>query len=150
MKKSTKKIVKHLQRYVGIQIIRINPNVEGDYTYTDRAVILVGFTENGAMIVKLTKFGNEWVLSNVFTDYMWIPYSQALLAKNNRLNEWRGKRTKRKIMNSMEKFCKDRFLLENTTLLSASRHHVFFETKYGGVIILGSQYAKFSEWELAE
>lgn len=154
MKKTTKKFVKRLERYIGKEIIRIRQTYfSGDFSFTDEdPVILLGFTPKGEMIVKYTRFmatvRETDILPLEFTDDLWISYKKAITAKNNCLNKWQGKKIRRLCPT---KRTGDRSFMKGKapTLISASRHHVVIKSdleKY----VLNSDFANPNEWVLAE
>lgn len=158
MKKSTKKTIKYLQRYIGHEIIRTKP-ARGDWSYTDDApLLLVGFTSDGRIKYRYTGMDSrilgdkERVLPPHFTDRNWITYKKALRAENNKLNQWRGKKIRRICPTYRHD---SSFMSGNApTLISASGHHmVIILNNFGleGVkSFLGPEFVKFEDWELAE
>lgn len=163
MKKSTKKIVKRLERYVGQKIIRTGGTHHiGDFSYTENPLILKGFTLKGEMIVEYPKenvsfAGNKKTLPIYFTDDLWISYRKALRPASNKLNQWKGKKVRRtcctKRIGDGSFMCKSDLEVP-PTLVSASKHHVVIECNDCGFegkrVILNCDFADPSEWELAE
>lgn len=157
MKKSTKKIVRHLRRYIGQDIIRISGTSKGDFSYTSgEPVTLIGFTLSGRMRIKYHNICLKGMITTLpvsFTDYMWIPYSTALKAHNNSLNQWQGKKVRRtkptKRIGDRSYMC-DLSFETPVTLISASKHHVVIEYNDSTLNVLGPDFAVPSEWELAE
>ena len=156
MKKTTKKFVKRLERYVGKEIIRIRQtHFSGDYSFTDKdPIILLGFTPKGEMIVKYTgsraTVRETAILPLEFTDDCWISYKKAITASNNRLNKWRGKKV---IRICATKRLEDRSYMRSNyapTFITASRHHVLIKNDKGRNILLNCDFANPNEWELAE
>lgn len=161
MKNSTRKTINYLSQYIGHKILRTKP-VNGDGSKTADPILLVGFTSDGCIRykhtgVEATILGDaEYVLPLHFTDRNWITYKKALRAKNNPLNQWKGKKVKRttpaKRNGDRSYMCSYSFE-KAPTLVSASRHHIVFEYNDFGLkgrrSILGPDFANPSEWKLA-
>lgn len=163
MKKSTKKVINSLSKYIGHEIIRTKP-AHGDWSYTSRdALLLVGFTSDGCIRYRHTGIeanllGNEeYVLPFYFTDRNWITYKKALKAKSNELNKWRGKKIKRirptATIGDRSYMCEFGFE-EPVTLVSASKYHmVIMHNDFllkGKTSVLRSDFINPEDWVLAE
>ena len=166
MKKSTKKIINTLSKYIGLEIIRTKPTSAigyvKDWSYTSDPIVLIGFTADGCIRYRHTGmearfFGNEeYTLPFSFTDRNWITYKKALRAKNNELNKWRGKKIKRIRPTAT---CGDRSYMceygfeEPPTLISASKYHMVIMNNdiglKGDKSILRSDYMNPEDWVLA-
>lgn len=153
MKKSTRKVINCLRRYVGHEVLRTSP-VCGDWSYTDSPILLVGFTSDGCIRCRYTGIDEdeEFVLPFQFTDFNWITYKKALKAKGNELNKWRGKKIRRIRPTS---FGDSSFMDGDAlTLISASKHHMVIMYNGGfmeGIkFVLRSDYMNPEEWELVE
>lgn len=161
MKKSTKKTVNYLSRYIGLEVVRTKP-VDGDWICTSDPILLLGFTKDGCIRFRYTgwlaEFNNdkESLLPNYCTDRNWITYSKALRAKHNKLNEWKGKKIKR-ICPTCKGGCS--FMSEYgfehpATLISASKYHVVIknndELQEGHISFLNADYNKPEDWVLTE
>lgn len=158
MKKSTRKTIKYLKRYEGHEIIRTKP-VSEDWSYTENPILLVGFTADGCIRYRETGFnlrifGNqELVLPIQYTDRNWITYRKALKAKDNKLNEWRGKKIRRIRPTPIIGDCS--FIEASApTLISASKHHMVIMYNdigiEGDISILNRDYMNPEDWKLAE
>lgn len=150
MKKSLKKTIAHLRKFVGHEIIRTKPTTDiGDWSYTDEPVIFVGFTQDGCI-----KYIDPCLSDKVrifplnFTDRNWITLKKALKPKRNPLNKWRGKYVVR-----TSPTCRgDRSFLRGDIpgkLISASKYHIILEDKFLGKIICNSTFSNPNDWELA-
>lgn len=169
MKKSTKKTINYLKRYIGHEIIRTKPTSMGDWSYTLHPIFLLGFTNEGRMICNSE--GKEIILSFDYINRNWISYKKALRAKNNKLNIWRGKRIKRihpVYHNVKRKSARDRSFREIVDksfmcifehqkppiLVSASKHHIVLKLQNvgleGEIVVVDERYAKFEDWTLVE
>lgn len=153
MKKSIKKIINRLKPLVGHEIIRIKPTCYGDFSLTNRPIVLLGFTAKGELIVQDKQFYGtkfyERALSVGFTDWFWISYKRATKTGNSPLNKWCGKKIKRTTPVFLQ-FGKDESFMNNSyILLHASKHHVVLgdRTKER---ILDCRYAKPEDWALDE
>lgn len=159
MNKSTKKTINYLSQWIGHEIIRTKPTCfDNDWTFTTDPILLLGFTTNGCIRFHYTgelkeKLGIvEIVLPFHFTDRNWITVKKALKAKNNRLNQWRGKRIKRirPTRQSDHPYMSPKF----PTLISASKHHLVImlnDVEFEGrKRILNSNYVNAEDWSLAE
>lgn len=158
MKKSIRKTVRYLRRYIGHEIIRTKPANEENFFTSGAPILLVGFTKDGCIRYRYTGiateiFGNkEFTLDNCYTDRNWITYKKAVRPKHNVLNNWRGKKIKRirpTIYNDVN------FMLgEPPTLISASKYHMQIQYndtgRKGKKFVLGSIYIKPKDWVLAE
>lgn len=162
MKKSTKKIVNYLKRYIGHEIIRTSPT-RGDWSLTDRPVLLLGFTPDGCIICQHVGFdqklfGNKnRILPIHFTDRNWITYKKALRAANNPLNKWKGKKIKRICPTSPVYDCSYMCVSDfdgAPTLVSASKHHmviIFNNIGISGMqTVLPPYFVRAEEWVLTE
>lgn len=153
MKRSTKKVVKYLRRYIGCEIIRTKP-AQGDRIFMTERIKLVGFTPDGRIKYcyagwKERIYGDkEFDLPLQFTDRNWTTYKKALRAKGNGLNKWQGKRIKRisstPIINSSF-----HMYGENPTLISASKHHMLVMCEDGYYELLDESFCNLKDWELA-
>jgi len=163
MKKSTRKIINNLSKYIGLEIIRTKPTLEGDWSYTGEHILLVGFTLDGRIRYRVSDeealwFGNkEFILPLSFTDGNWITYNKALRAKHNELNKWRGKKIKRVCSTSTCGDCSYMSTFSQSkapTLISASKHHIVIMCNQicleGEKRILGPDFANPEDWVLAE
>lgn len=160
MKKSIKKTVRYLSRFIGRWLIRTKPTYypykdpEGsieDFSYTDEFQILIGFTPDGRMIIRSSRGGSEHTLPIKFTDRNWIPMGRALRARHNTLNEYRGRMIKRinPAFYPDTNYVNRSFMDKPVRLISASPYHVIvFETFYcnGSTLILGPQHANPEDW----
>lgn len=153
MKKSTKKVINHLRRYVGHAVLRTKPT-HRDWSYTDGdPLLLVGFTPDGCIKYRHTGFDlvifgdGEFILPISFTDYNWISYKKALKSKGNKLNMWKGKKIKRihPVATSGDRSYMNGYA---PTLVSASKHHIVIMS-HGKKKVLGPNYSLFEDWELA-
>lgn len=170
MKKSTKKTINYLKRYIGHEIIRTKPTSMGEWSYTLHPIFLLGFTNEGCMICRNSE-GEEIILSFAYINRNWISYKKALRAKNNKLNIWRGKRIKRirpvynkvkrksaldrSFRGIVDKSFMCRFEHQKPPILvSASKHHIVLKLQNvgleGEIVIVDDRYAKFEDWILAE
>ncbi len=159
MKKSTRKVINHLRRYVGHEVLRTKPAC-GDWSYTDDSpLLLVGFTSDGCIRYRHTGFeaqifGNkEFVLPFCFTDRNWITYKKALRAKGNELNKWRGKKIRR--IRPTSTIGDSSFMSGKApTLISASKHHIVIMRNDIGLegtkSVLRLDFVNPEDWELAE
>ena len=160
MKKSTKKVVNYLRRYIGCEMIRTKRTAEhGDGSCTDHAVIFEDFTPDGCIKYRHTGFeetvfGTEvFTMPLEFTDRNWTTYKKVLRGKGSPLNKWKGKRIRR--IRPTDKIG-DRSYMgdEPPTLISATKHHVVVrlnEPFFGGETkVLRCDFAKPEDWELAE
>ncbi len=175
MKRSIKKTVQYLRRFIGKEIIRTKParfhfkdpkglvkkmdlflacldgfrSTTEDFCYTDEFQILIGFTPDGRMIIRSSRGGSEHTLPIEFTDRNWIPMGRALRARHNTLNEYRGRMIKRIKPIFYTNYVNRSFMDEPVQLISASPYHVIvFETFYcnGSTLILGPQHANPEDW----
>lgn len=55
--KTMKKTINRLSKYIGKEIIRTNPTYKGDESYTDSAILLLGFTPDGQPV---PSFDEAW------------------------------------------------------------------------------------------
>lgn len=159
MKKSTKKVINYLRRYIGCEIIRTKETaVFGDGgRYMMIPIVLKGFTSDGRILYCHTGLDKERYGTDVdtmpleFTDRNWITYKKALRAKGNALNKWRGK-TIRRIRPTISG---DRNFMRGLppTLVSASKHHAV--VMFGEIgshdkrCVLDYEFTKLEDWELA-
>lgn len=159
MKKSTRKIISRLNQYVGREMLRTKPTINGDWSYTTTPILLLGFTSDGKIRyrhlgIDAEIFGNdEYVLPLSFTDRNWITRKKAIKPKHNELNKWRGQRIKRICPTST--YGDRSFMgLYPPTLLSASKSHMLIMLNYplleGQECILRSDYMNPNEWVLAD
>lgn len=158
MKKSTRKTINSLRKYIGHEIIRTHP-IHGDWSYTDDPLLLTGFTPDGR--IKYIHTGNgknifgskEYILPIYYTDRHWITFKKALRPKNNPLNQWIGKKI---IMTHPEPITGDRSFTHEecpVTLVSASRYHITIMYNDFGLkgkkITLASRFNNPNDWRLA-
>lgn len=164
MKKSTRKTISRLKQYVGHEILRTKPTIDGDWSYTASPILLLGFTSDGRIRfrhsgIEANIFGNdEYVLPLSFTDRNWITRKKAIKPKHNELNKWRGQRIKRicptsRIGDHSYMTCQSPF--ENfPTLLSASKSHMLImlnDSLLGNSEhILRRDFINPNEWVLAD
>jgi hypothetical protein len=157
MKKSTRKVINHVQQYVGHEVIRTK-QTRGDWSYTDNPILLLGFTSDGRIRYRHTEsdakiFGNdEFVLPAHYTDRNWITYKKALKAKGNQLNKWKGKKIRRIRPTPT---CGDQSYMHDTPILvSASKYHMVVMENSVGLegkkVVLNSSFMNSDDWELAE
>ena len=153
MKKSKKKIINSLKKYVGLEILRVRPTTEtNDWSYTDSLIILLGFTYDGCIICKekhleSKKFNTKPIVLPIeFTDRSWITYKKALRPKNNELNKWRGKKIKR--INPTP-FDERPFMHEYPVLVSASKYHMVIKID-GEIKVLKPAYANPEDWQVVQ
>lgn len=157
MKESTRKVINHVQQYVGHEVIRTKPT-RGDWSHTDNPILLLGFTSDGCIRYRYTGieariFGNdEFVLPAHFTDRNWITYKKALKAEGNQLNKWKGKKIRRIRPAPISGDCS--YMYDAPTLVSASKYHmVVMENSLGlegKKVVLNSSFMNSDDWELAE
>lgn len=159
MKKSTRKTINSLSRYIGHMVIRTHP-VNGDWSFTAKEpILLTGFTSDGRIkyvrtgIDKIIHGSKEYILPIYFTDRNWITYKKALKPKNNTLNKWIGKKI---IMTHPEPISGDRSFINKekpVTLISASRYHITIMYNHyplkGQKNTLDSRFSNPSDWTLA-
>lgn len=154
MKKSLKKTIAHLRKFVGHEIIRTKPTTDiGDWSYTDEPVIFVGFTQDGCIKYIDPKFDDKvgGVLPLTFTDRNWITFKKASKPKGNSLNKWRGKKVVRNCPTCYgdESFLRSDVPGDEQILISASKYHIILEDKFLGKITCNSRYNNPNDWELA-
>lgn len=167
MKKSTKKIIKALSRYIGHEIIRTKRIDTGDGSYTDYPILLIGFTPEGEIkyrnvMGRQNMYGDAvHILPSSFTDRNWITYKKALRAKNNELNKWKGKKIKRvcPTQNGNRAYMCEAPCGEFITLISASKHHLLIKNDNmmnnmnrlkGDEKILNYEFTNPKDWILAD
>lgn len=153
MKKSLKKTIAHLRKFVGHEIIRTKPTTDiGDWSYTDEPVIFVGFTQDGCI-----KYIDPCLSDKVrifplnFTDRNWITLKKALKPKRNPLNKWRGKYVVRTspTCRGDRSFLRSGIPGDKQILISASKHHIILADKFLAKIICNSTFSNPNDWELA-
>ncbi len=155
MKESMEKVVNRLKPLVGHKIIRIKPTKYGDYSYTETPVTLLGFTDKAELIVRQELFGIEPfedVMPISFTDSFWISYRKAKRAKNNSLNQWKGRYVKR-IVPVMTPYFDESFMGSSSRcrLIAASKHHIVLQSDgFGFTSIKNYLYANPKDWTLDE
>ena len=154
MKKSLKKTINHLRKFVGHEIIRTKPTTNVvDWSYTDEPVIFVGLTQNGCIKYIDPKFDDKvgGVLPLTFTDRNWITFKKASKPKGNPLNKWRGKKVVRNCPTCYGdySFLRSDIPDNEQKLISASKYHIILEDKFLGKIICDSRYNNPNDWELA-
>lgn len=166
MKKSTRKTINFLTKYIGYEIIRTKPPAGWCYNwnYTDTPILLLGFTSDGRIRYRRTDYpflygDQEFTLPPVFTDRNYITYKKALRAKGNELNKWKGKKIQRirptAVLGSRMYMWEFAPLVWESapTLVSASKHHMVIEFDYMGkakIKVLNSDYINPEDWVLAE
>lgn len=156
MKKSLKKNLRYLERYIGKEIIRIHP-VDGNWKHTNYPILLLGFTLDGKMRFQYTRdhleiHGKEvFLLEEQYTDRFWITYKKAIKSKNNPLNKWKGRtihRVRATITNE------GAFMKMPVILKSASKHHMVVEATvdflHGRVFVLDARFCNPEDWELSQ
>lgn len=167
MKKSTKKMVNRLSRYIGQAIIRTGPNrVTGDRSYLDDPIILKGFTNNGEIIYSYLpnsargmSFGtNDRVLGLSYTDDQWKLLSKIFKPKGNDFNRYLGQKICRvrpaiyTYIGTEDYSYTDKY--EAVKLISATKYHLVIEYTdpilQGKKSILAFEFAKPEDWVLAE
>lgn len=152
MKKSIRKIVNRLRPLVGHEIIRIKPTCDGDFSYTDKKLILLGFTPKGELIIQNEKNKGskyyERTLPLEFTDWFWISYKRALKSGSSPLNKWCGKKIKRTTPVFMP-WGEMKIYMDRNVLIHASKHHVIL-SGWLGERILNCCFAKPEDWALDE
>lgn len=147
-RKTMKQTINRLSNCIGKEIIRINPTCNGDESYMDKPILLLGFTTDGSIRYRHTTyswlFGNkERTLHISFTDMNWITYKKALRSGGTKLSKWKGKKIRRiepTIMGDMS------FIKEPVTLLSASKSHMVVKYEDGSESILDRSFTKFEDW----
>lgn len=164
MKKSTRKIISRLKQYVGHEMLRTKPTINGDSSYTDTPILLLGFTSDGKIRyqhlgINAKIFDNdEHFLPLSFTDWNWITRKKAIKPKHNELNKWRGQRIKRICPTSRTgdhsyMTCRSPFE-KFPTLLSASKSHMLImlnDSLLGNnERILRRDFVNPNEWVLAD
>lgn len=154
MKKSLKKTIAHLRKFVGHEIIRTKPTTDiGDWSYTDEPVVFVGFTQDGCIKYIDPKFDDKvgGVLPLTFTDRNWITFKKASRPKGNPLNKWRGKKVVRNCPTCYgdKSFLRSDVPGDDQILISASKYHIILEDKSLGEIICNSTFSNPNDWELA-
>lgn len=153
MKKSLKKTIAHLRKFVGHEIIRTKPTTDiGDWSYTDEPVVFVGFTQDGCIKYIDPKFDDKVrILPLTFTDRNWITLKKALKPKGNPLNKWRGKKVVRNCPTCYGdySFLRSDIPDNEQKLISASKYHIILEDKIVGKIICDFRYNNPNDWELA-
>ena len=151
MKKTMKKTIKRLNKYIGKEIIRTKPTCEGDSSYTSHAILLLGFTAEGKIRYRESTLswlsGNkEKILPTSFTDMNWITYKKALRSGGTNLSKWKGKKIRR--INPTAMGSKS-YINEPVTLLSASKSHMVVKRDDGFESVLDQSYTKFEDWIIA-
>lgn len=150
MKKSLKKTIAHLRKFVGHEIIRTKPTTDiGDWSYTDEPVVFVGFTQDGCIKYIDPRLGDKVrIFPLTFTDRNWITLKKALKPKGNPLNKWRGKKV---VRNCPTCYGDNSFLRGDipAILISSSKHHIILADEIVGKIICDSKYNNPNDWELA-
>ena len=153
MKKSLKKTIAHLRKFVGHEIIRTKPTTDiGDWSYTDEPVIFVGFTQDGCIKYIDPRLGDKVrIFPLTFTDRNWITLKKALKPKGNPLNKWRGKKVVRNCPTCYGdySFLRSDIPDNEQKLISASKYHIILEDKFLGKITYNSRYNNPNDWELA-
>ena len=153
MKKSLKKTIAHLRKFVGHEIIRTKPTTDiGDWSYTDEPVVFVGFTQDGCIKYIDPRLGDKVrIFPLTFTDRNWITLKKALKPKGNPLNKWRGKKVVRNCPTCYGdySFLRSDIPGDEQILISASKYHIILEDKIVGKIICDSRYNNPNDWELA-
>ena len=154
MKKSTKKRVSNLSQYIGQIVIRNKPTVNGDWSYVDRPIQLVGFTNTGCIVYKsvYTDFGADvGTLPVSFTDNYWVLYKRIFKSKKNPLNKWQGRFVKRC---RPTRFGDCSYMWESykgyyPRLVSATANHIILNIG-GENTVVGSDFADPDDWRLVE
>lgn len=153
MNKATRKTVNHLRRLVGHKVIRTKQTVGiRDFSYTDKPLILKGFTNKGEMIIQYAGYTKERTLPLYFTDRNWKLYSRALNVEDSELSKWKGKKILR--TTPTKKIHSTSFMREPAKLIAASKYHMIVEFTCGGLqgmrTMLNCEYTNPKEWKLAE
>ena len=160
MKKSIKKTVRYLRRFIGKEIVRTKTtyypgfrSIIGGLSYSNEFQILIGFTPDGRMIIRSSHGGGAHTLRIEFTDRNWIPKGRALRARHNTLNEYRGKMIKQiePILYPGTNYMNCSFMGEPVRLISASKKHVIvwcYSTN--SRLILGPEYANPGNWVVVD
>lgn len=154
MNRATKKTINYLSQWLGKEIIRTKPTYTNDWSYTTTPILLVGFTPDGCIRYQRTSRDKDFheseedVLYFSFTDRNWITLKKAMKPKNNRLNQWKGKKIKKFRTNT--KWKSTSFMSGNfPTLIAASKHHLIVMDA-GKRYILNDASANAEDWALAE
>ncbi len=159
MKKSIRRTIDSLRKYIGYEVIRTHP-VNDDWSYTsDEPILLTGFTPDGRIKYVHTGtdkfiFGSkEYILPISFTDRNWITYKKALNPRNNTLNKWIGKEIIMTHPEPMTGDCSFTHKESPVTLISASRYHITIMYNDGLLkgkkSTLDSKFNNPSDWKLA-
>lgn len=63
MKNSTRKIINHLSKYIGLEVIRTKPTQDkiGDWSMTSAPIIILGFTEDGCIKYRYSGFNKLYL-----------------------------------------------------------------------------------------
>lgn len=161
-KKRAKRRAKHLEKFIGKNIIRTKPVKDGDWSRTYGAPIkFLGIDKNGGIRyqhtgVEASIFKNEeFSLPSSFFDENWILFSDAVKPqKRNPLNKHIGRLIKRTCPVELKPGC---YMLSigygvPVTLIAASATHIYIQyndSEDGRRGLLDSRCAKPEEWELA-
>ena len=126
---------------------------EKNWDFINDPLLLIGFTSDGCIRCRWTgyqkqTFGDkEFVLPLGYTDCNWITYKEALKAKGNELNKWRGKKIRR--IRPTSRGDRSWMTGEAPTLISASEYHMVIRVGIQEVV-LGLEFVNPEDWDLAE
>ena len=155
MKKSLKKTVNYLTKYIGKEIVRTKPAVYftgvKDLSYMNRRIELVGFTAKGTILYKDLGLGDHISEMPIeFTDRNYITYKKAVRNGKHPLRKWVGKEITRIRPTAT---CGDRsYMGESVKLVSCSKHHMVINWKEGSfsfTSLLGEEFMAPDDWKLA-
>lgn len=148
--KTMKKTINRLSKCIGKEIIRTNPTYDGDGSYIEKPILLLGFTTDGRIRYRHTTFSwlfgdEEKTLPISFTDMNWITYRKALRSGGTKLSKWKGKKIRRIKPTAMGD---KSFMDEPVTLLCASKSHMVVKD-YRSEFVLDQRYTRFEDWIIA-
>jgi len=159
-------ILTKMSKMIGYAIIRTAPtcSVE-DYSHSDSPILLLGFTERGAIRYQFLG-ANRRILDGCvhtlpldFTDENWILYEEAFIEDStNPLNKFKGEKIHRicpitveTIEDCESEYDYDRSYMDNAVeLVVASKHHMIVRDEDGKLNIMHLQFSKPEEWALCK
>ena len=148
-------VVRDLRKYIGCVMIRTGPTSDGEWSFTDQPIKIIGFTPDGRIKYRNLCWYKELMggqlsfLPISFTDRNWCTYEEAFKTENDNFKRYIG----RKIIRVRPTARGDTsFMNYPATVISAYKHHMV--VKYSVVserpIILGEEFMKPEDWQLAE
>lgn len=150
-----KKSRQYLERYIGKEIIRTAP-VNGCWKFTNYPILLLGLLD-GQIRFQFTREHREihgteeFTLDKSFTDCKWIMYKEALQAKENSLNAWKGRKIHRIRPTATNE---GSFMNTPVILISASKYHMVVKMTgdflNGRVFVLDARFCNPEDWELSQ